>query len=265
MRRPALPALDPRLDGHGLPGAVDPHRELADEHAGAEGRRLPRGRTDPGRGRGHPRWAGRPGPSGSRADPGQRGTRAPGGDGPPARSQGDDPDDARGGLAQRGGCIGSGVLRDPVRRDPAVELEPPAVLRVTGSPAVHPIRRASDIAQQRVALGAVELKTAEEHHAPDLPARRDRRHHRGAADLPADHPSSGRDGGLPHWHTEDHPTPDEVAAWIAADSLYLALDADQEVAGVVALEDRKSTRLNSSHVAISYAVFCLKKKKERAE
>src|SRR5690625_6756504 len=27
--------------------------------------------------------------------------------------------------------------------------------------------------------------------------------------------------------------------------------------------DRKSTRLNSSHVAISYAVFCLKKKKDR--
>src|SRR5439155_15481856 len=34
-------------------------------------------------------------------------------------------------------------------------------------------------------------------------------------------------------------------------------------AGLAALqrEDRKSTRLNSSHVAISYAVFCLKKKK----
>src|SRR5215475_609653 len=28
-----------------------------------------------------------------------------------------------------------------------------------------------------------------------------------------------------------------------------------------ALRDRKSTRLNSSHVKISYAVFCLKKKK----
>src|SRR5439155_15930828 len=28
-------------------------------------------------------------------------------------------------------------------------------------------------------------------------------------------------------------------------------------------KDRKSTRLNSSHVAISYAVFCLKKKKIR--
>src|SRR5438874_4337128 len=27
--------------------------------------------------------------------------------------------------------------------------------------------------------------------------------------------------------------------------------------------DRKSTRLNSSHVEISYAVFCLKKKKKR--
>src|SRR5699024_12800379 len=27
------------------------------------------------------------------------------------------------------------------------------------------------------------------------------------------------------------------------------------------LKDRKSTRLNSSHVSISYAVFCLKKKK----
>src|SRR5437762_7008557 len=29
---------------------------------------------------------------------------------------------------------------------------------------------------------------------------------------------------------------------------------------VAALEDRKSTRLNSSHRCISYAVFCLKKK-----
>src|SRR5699024_12837488 len=30
------------------------------------------------------------------------------------------------------------------------------------------------------------------------------------------------------------------------------------------LKDRKSTRLNSSHVSISYAVFCLKKKKTAA-
>src|SRR6266699_6424842 len=31
--------------------------------------------------------------------------------------------------------------------------------------------------------------------------------------------------------------------------------------GHLSLRDRKSTRLNSSHVRISYAVFCLKKKK----
>src|SRR5438034_5676555 len=34
-------------------------------------------------------------------------------------------------------------------------------------------------------------------------------------------------------------------------------------ADVLALEDRKSTRLNSSHTVISYAVFCLKKKKKK--
>src|SRR5436309_11526970 len=33
--------------------------------------------------------------------------------------------------------------------------------------------------------------------------------------------------------------------------------------GIVPREDRKSTRLNSSHVKISYAVFCLKKKKKK--
>src|SRR5439155_26980349 len=41
------------------------------------------------------------------------------------------------------------------------------------------------------------------------------------------------------------------------------LEADHRVAPPVRepVIDRKSTRLNSSHVAISYAVFCLKKKK----
>src|SRR3989442_5432882 len=34
---------------------------------------------------------------------------------------------------------------------------------------------------------------------------------------------------------------------------------------LVAREDRKSTRLNSSHVRISYAVFCLKKKKTKVQ
>src|SRR5256885_6371362 len=32
--------------------------------------------------------------------------------------------------------------------------------------------------------------------------------------------------------------------------------------GRIVEEDRKSTRLNSSHLVISYAVFCLKKKKK---
>src|SRR5437667_2891930 len=38
----------------------------------------------------------------------------------------------------------------------------------------------------------------------------------------------------------------------------VATGEDQNVA-----EDRKSTRLNSSHITISYAVFCLKKKKKK--
>src|SRR3712207_8932496 len=40
---------------------------------------------------------------------------------------------------------------------------------------------------------------------------------------------------------------------------------DQELTSpsiTVAVQDRKSTRLNSSHANISYAVFCLKKKKK---
>src|SRR5437660_9724765 len=43
----------------------------------------------------------------------------------------------------------------------------------------------------------------------------------------------------------------------------------QDLADILAIPvdrpdlDRKSTRLNSSHVAISYAVFCLKKKKTK--
>src|SRR2546426_9715411 len=39
----------------------------------------------------------------------------------------------------------------------------------------------------------------------------------------------------------------------------------QEVTAIVRRRDRKSTRLNSSHLVISYAVFCLKKKKNKLE
>src|SRR5437762_10444820 len=51
-------------------------------------------------------------------------------------------------------------------------------------------------------------------------------------------------------HVEDRP----VAA-VGRDDLHAERPA----------EDRKSTRLNSSHRCISYAVFCLKKKKTNAD
>src|SRR5256885_12819430 len=40
------------------------------------------------------------------------------------------------------------------------------------------------------------------------------------------------------------------------------VDPGGEAGGEVRRTDRKSTRLNSSHLVISYAVFCLKKKKK---
>src|SRR5256885_3659526 len=57
---------------------------------------------------------------------------------------------------------------------------------------------------------------------------------------------------------------------IAVEALGRAPDFDQKKDSIVRVEahrlrkrlDRKSTRLNSSHLVISYAVFCLKKKKK---
>src|SRR5438045_6617067 len=42
-------------------------------------------------------------------------------------------------------------------------------------------------------------------------------------------------------------------------------DARQATLPEGAISDRKSTRLNSSHLGISYAVFCLKKKKKHTQ
>src|SRR5439155_25087404 len=44
-------------------------------------------------------------------------------------------------------------------------------------------------------------------------------------------------------------------------AIHSGSSVDEPPAVGVETSDRKSTRLNSSHVAISYAVFCLKKKK----
>src|SRR5438874_7415587 len=53
----------------------------------------------------------------------------------------------------------------------------------------------------------------------------------------------------------DRPQRREV---VARRGFEVCLEATLDVGG-----DRKSTRLNSSHVEISYAVFCLKKKKTK--
>src|SRR5699024_11968454 len=44
--------------------------------------------------------------------------------------------------------------------------------------------------------------------------------------------------------------------------VFCVLPFTTELSKLAPEEDRKSTRLNSSHVSISYAVFCLKKKKQ---
>src|SRR5690606_41870342 len=57
----------------------------------------------------------------------------------------------------------------------------------------------------------------------------------------------------------DHVAGDDGRA--AAGDRHVDVDRMVEDRAHVGRRDRKSTRLNSSHVKISYAVFCLKKKK----
>src|SRR5690606_41188281 len=60
-------------------------------------------------------------------------------------------------------------------------------------------------------------------------------------------------------HVDLSPTESAV---LALDLIRFADEADPAVFERLEKEDRKSTRLNSSHVKISYAVFCLKKKND---
>src|SRR5256885_996881 len=52
----------------------------------------------------------------------------------------------------------------------------------------------------------------------------------------------------------------EALAWLLRSRRLLSECYDSAEAFDAMLQDRKSTRLNSSHLVISYAVFCLKKK-----
>src|SRR5438477_5449934 len=54
-----------------------------------------------------------------------------------------------------------------------------------------------------------------------------------------------------------------ASATLEASVAALAADIARAPRDVGRERDRKSTRLNSSHMSISYAVFCLKKKKKK--
>src|SRR2546426_2361616 len=66
-------------------------------------------------------------------------------------------------------------------------------------------------------------------------------------------------GGRSQLHTTSATAP-SVARNVT--SLCLNMTLASECCGLANALDRKSTRLNSSHLVISYAVFCLKKKKK---
>src|SRR5260221_7897970 len=59
----------------------------------------------------------------------------------------------------------------------------------------------------------------------------------------------------------------QVDSGASSSDLYVGLEfmseALRDFQPNIQVRDRKSTRLNSSHTVISYAVFCLKKKKKR--
>src|SRR5439155_25755887 len=74
--------------------------------------------------------------------------------------------------------------------------------------------------------------------------------------------SAGHGGrGGEHWLLEDPRRPHLAVIGGATDQRRARARRERDGVAEGRGADRKSTRLNSSHVAISYAVFCLKKKK----
>src|SRR5690606_41642338 len=76
--------------------------------------------------------------------------------------------------------------------------------------------------------------------------------------LPICHATRGARGGLDLFD-------DALAALLRIHQHLRPAQRLDVVAGHRDPQDRKSTRLNSSHVKISYAVFCLKKKKKQTK
>src|SRR5690606_40492721 len=93
------------------------------------------------------------------------------------------------------------------------------------APPSFPTRRSSDLSTRDSARGVMGL-------VESAPGRRSRR------------PVPGRDQGV-------------IVTW----KIVVVPPPAATVPLLVVTVDRKSTRLNSSHVKISYAVFCLKKKR----
>src|SRR5437773_6999877 len=72
------------------------------------------------------------------------------------------------------------------------------------------------------------------------------------------------------WFSEGYPLTVLICRNNGLRNLYFAISTEYPVASrtwsaicLLPSPDRKSTRLNSSHITISYAVFCLKKKKKK--
>src|SRR5690625_2884209 len=108
-----------------------------------------------------------------------------------------------------------------------------------------------DVINRRIYNGAIEIRDGRIHtiHEPD--------------DVPRQFIIPGFVDS--HIHIESTMlVPSEFARAAVRHGTVATVSDPHEIANVCGLEgidlDRKSTRLNSSHVAISYAVFCLKKK-----
>src|SRR3712207_7300371 len=61
----------------------------------------------------------------------------------------------------------------------------------------------------------------------------------------------------------ENPTSGDIRCYSSSNAASIATIPAGATIHYISSQDRKSTRLNSSHANISYAVFCLKKKKKK--